>query len=232
MRTPQRYDVLSLERLLVIDFENTCGPGVTPGTSDIIEVGAYQWIRGEEIDRARAISIKVRPTRSEVNKFCTHLTGIYPHELEGLPIFEQRAPLIQALATDFGAQAWVSWGQDQNLLHKQCVGAGVENPFEGLPHFDIKRLLTSMVYEVSGGQRPKGSSDGVGLKTALKELGLDFQGRQHSGSDDALNTAILLQTLRNGAQEKDLRAPVGQATRRPRIPLPRRAGSPEGCPKA
>ncbi|MFK4706176.1 inhibitor of KinA sporulation pathway (predicted exonuclease) [Roseateles asaccharophilus] len=217
MRQANPHDVLALERVLVIDFENTCGPGVTQGTSDIIEIGAYCLSFAGDIDAASAVSLLIRPVRSEVNTFCTRLTGIRPEQVADQPTFPVRAVELEALARGFQSQAWVSWGQDQNLLHKQCVGAEVPNPLEGLPHFDIKRLLTSMVYEASGGERPKGSGDGVGLKTALKELGLGFIGIPHSARDDALNTAILLKRLRSLAKEKGLVPPAGHPTRRPRM---------------
>lgn len=217
MRPPQRHDVLALQRLLVVDFENTCGPGVTQGTSDIIEIGAYRLDFSKEVDPTDVVSMLIRPVRSEVTIFCTKLTGIRPEQVVDQPTFPARAAELESLSRDFQAQAWVSWGQDQNLLHKQCVGADVPNPLESLPHYDIKRLLTSMVYEVSQGVRPKGSGDGVGLKTALKELGLDFVGAPHSARDDALNTALLLNALRSMAREKDLVPPSGHPTRKPRL---------------
>lgn len=92
-------------------------------------------------------------------------------------------------------------------MHRQCLAAGVDNPFGHLQHVDIKRLLTPLIYQLTGGTKPKGAGAGVGLETAMKELGVPFEGRAHSGAVDALNTARLVAEARRLA-EPHLRSAV------------------------
>jgi len=196
----EQRQLLLQQRLLVIDLELTCGPGVTHGTQDIIEVGACVLERGVPATESPAVSVYVRPERSAVNKFCTMLTGITPARVANEPNFAAMVPRLKQLADNSGATTWVSWGQDQTLLHRQCVASGVDNPFDGLEHVDIKRLLTPLVYQLTGGEKPKGAGSGVGLATAMKQLGLWFHGRAHSGAFDAMNTARLVEELQRLAE--------------------------------
>ncbi len=199
VREEQRQLLLQ-PRLLVIDLELTCGPGVTQDIEDIIEVGACVLELGMLATVAPAVSIYVRPERSVINKFCTVLTGITPARVANEPNFAAVAPRLKQLSDDCGANTWVSWGQDQTLLHRQCLAAGVDNPFGHLQHVDIKRLLTPLIYQLTGGTKPKGAGAGVGLETAMKELGVPFEGRAHSGAVDALNTARLVAEVRRLAK--------------------------------
>jgi inhibitor of KinA sporulation pathway (predicted exonuclease) len=149
---------------------------------------------------AQASSVYVRPERSPITPFCTHLTGITRERVANEPNFARLAPRLQEMAKNAGVDAWVSWGQDQTLLHRQSLAADVENPFETIPHVDIKRLLSPLVYQLTGGVKPRGVGAGVGLETAMKQLGIPFEGRAHSGAVDALNAASMVAEVRRLAE--------------------------------
>lgn len=223
VRLEQRQ-LLEMPRLLVIDLELTCGPGVTHDLQDIIEVGFCVLERGAPTQESAAQSVYIRPERSTINRFCEKLTGITWERVSNQPNFARTAPRLKDLVADIRADAWVSWGQDQTLLHRQSLAAGVANPFEGLEHVDIKRLLTPLIYQLTGGVKPKGAGGGVGLETAMKQLGIQFEGSAHSGAVDAQNTARLVQEVRRlaephmkAAAARTLHEPIGHVhTRRMR----------------
>lgn len=201
--TPEQRRILAHPRLLIIDFEMTCGPGVTPGAQDIIEVGMCVLDREVLVQASDAVSVYVRPVRSQITPFCEKLTGITAARVAGEPTFPEVAPALRAFAQQAGVGAWVAWGDDYNVLHRQCVGAGVESPFEGIEFIDARKPLTSLIYAATGLPRPKGSAAGVGVATATKALGLEFEGRAHSGAFDAFNTARVLQELQRLTGYKD-----------------------------
>lgn len=218
--SPEQRKLLVTPRLLVIDLELTCGPGVTHDIQDIIEVGACVLELGAPPAQAAASSFYIHPERSPITRFCTQLTGIVWEQVANRPNFARAAPRLRELAHDAGADTWVSWGQDQTLLHRQSLAAGVENPFGHLEHVDIKRLLTPLVYQLTGGMKPKGAGAGVGIEAAMKELGLLFEGRAHSGVVDAWNAARLVAEVRrlaephlkaSAAARHDVRSPARRA---------------------
>ena len=174
----------------------TCGPGVNADSQEVIEVGTCGLILGEPVSESDSASTFIKPEHSVINSFCTSLTGVTRELVANEPGFARRAPRIRELLEAFGADAWCSWGPDHTLVHRQCVTSGVESPFAGVPHIDVRSMLSSLVYKITGNNKPVGANSGVGLATALKELAIDFEGRPHCGRADAYNTARLLQQVR------------------------------------
>lgn len=182
-------------RLLVVDFEMTCGPGVLHAQQDIIEVGLCLLEVGALPGDPQ--SLLIRPTRSPVTKFCTKLTGIAWPQVKNKPPFPPAARKLSALAADLRVDAWAAWGADDNVLHRQCVGLNIANPFGHLHYLNLKSLLVRSIYAISAGTRPKGSGAGVGLATAMRELAIEPYGRAHSGAADAYNAAMVLSVVRS-----------------------------------
>jgi inhibitor of KinA sporulation pathway (predicted exonuclease) len=76
----------------------------------------------------------------------------------------------------------MSFGEyDRRMLEVECREKGVEYPAHN-QHMNIK-LLMQIIYNL-----PKQ----MGLAKALNYLGIELQGRQHSGSDDAFNSAKIV----------------------------------------
>lgn len=177
--------------MLVVDLECTCGLGVPneQAIQEIIEVGMSR-IDAAGSDPSPGVSYYVRPVTTPINKFCTRLTGITPDTVKGRPIFEDAVIELKAIVRSHGSTAWASWGEfDHQAIERQCERLGVPNPFEGVVHVNLKPLLSPIISRLTGVALPRGAHAGIGLKSALKMLGMEFAGRPHSGADDAYNAA-------------------------------------------
>ena len=171
------------ERLLnVVDVEATCWDrGRPPGAvSEIIEIGltVVDLATAERLARHR---ILVRPARSTVSEFCTELTGLTQHEVDGGVGFAEACRLLAA-EHHAGSRPWTSWGDyDRNQFTLQCRHTRTPYPF-GRRHTNAKTAFTE-AYGLR--KRP-------GMAQALEIAGLRLEGRHHRGEDDAWNIAALV----------------------------------------
>lgn len=187
--SPKMVEMLGQPRLLVVDLESTCGPGVTAGHQEVIELG-YCVLDFAANTVTPGRSLYVQPRISKVTDFCTELTGIEPEQLVGAPAFAQAVPMIAELIAASGASAWVSWGAfDHQLMHRQTEREGLANPFADIEHFNAMKLLAPALSVLLGEPVQK---NGMGLGNAFSKLDLVFEGRAHSGAVDAQNTAALI----------------------------------------
>jgi len=179
--------------ILVIDIEATClenqnGQPQEEFISEIIEIGyAVLDYKINEIKGTGSIIIK--PIQSVVTKFCTDLTG---HTQESVDRGISFAEACQTLQSDLmsGGRLWASYGNyDLDMFKKECQRKNVKYPFVA-QHLNIKAMATVL----------NGSVNGLGRTLSL--LKMNFEGRHHSGHDDAYNTARILQHYKNkfGAQ--------------------------------
>jgi inhibitor of KinA sporulation pathway (predicted exonuclease) len=173
------------ELLNVIDVEATCWDGdPPPGTpSEIIEIGlaVVDLSVQERVSRHRLL---VRPARSAISAFCTHLTGLTQAEVDTGMSFAEACRL---LTTEYqaGVRPWASWGDyDRNQFTRQCHATGTAYPF-GQRHTNAKLAFT----------RAYGLRKRPGMAQALRVADLPLEGRHHSGVDDAWNIAALVLTL-------------------------------------
>lgn len=179
-------DVIAAPVIAVVDLEATCyrdeedGPG---HPHEVIEVGwaLLEPASGRLVD---AKQFYVKPTTSFVSAFCTELTGIRPEQVASAPDFATVMAQVGALHKVLGVGVWASYGYyDRKQLETQCANEGIPYPWAGQKHFNIKELAGAYF------GRTKRSP---GLARALARAGLEFEGRHHSGVDDARNTARLL----------------------------------------
>ncbi|MFG2781866.1 exonuclease domain-containing protein [Streptomyces prunicolor] len=168
--------------LNVVDVEATCWDrGRPPGAvSEIIEIGltVVDLASAERVARHR---ILVRPVRSTVSEFCTELTGLTQHDVDGGVDFAEACRLLAA-EHHAGSRPWASWGDyDRNQFTLQCRHTRTPYPF-GRHHTNAKTAFT----EAHGlRKRP-------GMAQALEIAGLRLEGRHHRGEDDAWNIAALV----------------------------------------
>jgi len=183
-----------MNTVVVVDLEATCWfPRNANGgqKAEIIEIGiAKLHLEGRGYEVEKVESIYVQPRYSTVSEFCTELTGITQAQLdrEGVP-FEQALERLRdhCLGPNYLHRggpllySWASYGEwDRDILERQCQSFGVRYPMSRT-HFNIKALLNLL----------RGDKH-VGLSKAVKSFGMEFEGKHHSGVDDAVNAARVL----------------------------------------
>jgi len=170
--------------ILVVDVESTCdenrdGQPQEEFISEIIEIG-YAVLDYKENEIKETGSIVVKPIESVITPFCEKLTGWSQEAVDrGISFAEACETLQRDLIS--GGRLWSSYGDyDRAMFNKMCKRREVKYPFTP-QHLNLKSLATVLNGKVSG------------LGRALSLAGLQFEGRQHNGRDDAFNIARLLQ---------------------------------------
>ena len=178
------------KHIIVVDVESTCDAN-DPITgrpnelfkSEIIEIG-YAILDYEANEIKENGSIVVKPIESVVTKFCTDLTGWTQQAVDRGISFQEACHTLES-DLKAGSRIWSSYGNyDLEMFRKECARKNVKYPW--IPqHLNVKPMAAVFTGEVAG------------LGRTLSLLGLQFQGRQHSGKDDALNVARILMYLKN-----------------------------------
>ncbi len=171
------------DEVIVVDLEATCWETREEqdrNYSEVIEIGVCRLnaLTGEISD---ARSIMVKPMFSEVSPFCTELTG-HTQAAVDQGISLMRAMEILRVDYGFKNKMWASYGNyDRNKLVDECERKNIERPLPPT-HINISALAT---LKLRANKR-------VGLGQACARFGLKFEGRQHSGKDDAVMAARVL----------------------------------------
>lgn len=167
------------DRILIIDFELTCWEGDPPlgQQPEIIEIGLVE-VDIASLTIIRSHSYLVRPELSEVSDYCERLTGHSAAKLrkQGQTLNSVAAQLVKKMGSS--SKAWFAWGSDRQAIMRDCQAKSVENPFSEAFH-DLGQQFTFMA----------GANSAIGLTKAMRMMGLEREGRVHSGVDDALDTA-------------------------------------------
>lgn len=178
--------------LNIIDLEATCWEGDPPPgqVHEVIEIGVCV-LNLDSLERSGKRSIMVKPARSQVSAFCTHLTGITPQEAEGGLSFAQALELLRR-EYQADSRPWASWGDyDRKQLQAQCEQLSLTYPLCAR-HTNAKKVFTEAL----------GLKKRPGMDGALQLAGLPLEGRHHRGADDAWNIAALVaHVLGNGLRE-------------------------------
>ncbi|MFW5709132.1 MAG: exonuclease domain-containing protein [Chloroflexota bacterium] len=176
------------EAVVVVDVEATCWRGRPPEgeQQEIIEIGVCLLDIETGIPHKKD-RILVKPTRSTVSRYCTRLTGLTQEQVEAGISFAGACQLLADIYQT-ASRAWASWGNfDREIFAAQCLLLDVAYPFSQ-HHINVKPLFSAC----------QGLPEPVGLKRALKVLRWKFEGRLHSGQDDAWNIARILGYLISG----------------------------------
>jgi len=200
----------SLKYLLVIDFESTCWAEKNNSPSpEIIEfpVVLLCLTTGKAVAEFHNYCMPVE--QPKLSPFCTELTGITQTMVDqGVPLatclvlFKQwvesvckefrlavNGENVGKLEGELNQATCCTWS-DWDLsfcLENECKRKQIRKPAFLNSWIDIRA-----VYRKFYNRRPQG------LNGALRELGLNFQGREHSGIEDARNTAILIWRMVEG----------------------------------
>jgi inhibitor of KinA sporulation pathway (predicted exonuclease) len=171
-----------MHNLLVVDLEATCDENNRDFPMEILEFGlALVCLKERKVVLTH--QILVQPIVSHVTEFCTKLTGHTPESAENAMTLRHAVSDVSAFVRFNDVWVWGSWGDfDREMVDDQCRKHGLINP---LPrqHLNLKQMYSAL--------RMPGKKGACGLGKALRKENMKFEGREHSGVDDAFNTAKL-----------------------------------------
>lgn len=168
------------DKLIIVDLETTCSNNKAEQFSnEIIQIGV-SIVNTKLLVVEQNLSLFVKPQRSQINDFCTKLTGITAEDVEtGLTLAEACETLIRDYDTE--SYAWSSWGDfDRLMINRECKNSKAPIPFNR-QHLNLKADFALF----------HGLDETVGLEQAAKFVGQPFLGRPHNGLDDARTAAQL-----------------------------------------
>ncbi|MFC3679105.1 exonuclease domain-containing protein [Bacterioplanoides pacificum] len=174
-----------MNNFLIVDLECTCDSPVNfpKDEIEVIEIGAVIGSITElGFDLLSKKQIYVMPTvHTVLTEFCRDLTGITQEEVDLANVLGEALQDFDLWLREYSPVAWGSWGNfDRKQFGSECARKGLNDPLHGVSHINIKQ----------GFARKYGHR--VGLGRAVSILGLEFQGKAHSGVVDAENIARLL----------------------------------------
>jgi inhibitor of KinA sporulation pathway (predicted exonuclease) len=173
-------------RYVVIDLEATCWENDGPfqrENSEVIEVGAIASTEG--LNQVKEIQLYIQPAKYPIlTDYCTNLTGITQNTInKAWPARVVYKDFLDWLTPNYLGCTMVAWGNyDWRMLKKEMDLYDVRFPFNS--SINLKQCFADFE-----GSRPKG------LRRAIESLGWTFQGKHHSGLDDARNTDRILKYL-------------------------------------
>jgi inhibitor of KinA sporulation pathway (predicted exonuclease) len=176
---------------LIIDLEATCSKdGAVPRHDmEIIEIGAVmQSSRTFEVESE--FQTFICPVRHpDLTEFCSELTGISQENVAAAPPFRDALEALKEWMYGFDDSMFCSWGDyDRNQFLQDCEFHRVAYPFRS-GHLNLKAEFSRAV----------GRAKKLGIAEAVRHLGLDFEGSQHRGLDDARNIARIVRRVCIGA---------------------------------
>ena len=191
---------LPFDHFVVLDFEATCKPGEPPVPQEVIELPS---VLVSLRDRAvlDSFSSFVRPVHHPVlDPFCTELTSIEQHDVDGaLPFLDVYAAhrawlaehgLLAPRADGSPPFVFVTCGDWDltSMLPVQCAASSLavtDLPLAYRRWCNIKKVFGEVF----------GRKKGFGMPTMLETLGLELEGRHHRGIDDCHNIARIALAL-------------------------------------
>lgn len=153
--------------------------GREPRTGEIIEIGLAEvdLAAGEIVQRSSFI---VKPEKDEVSEFCTQLTGITPDDVKrGVPLSEALSSIVKLYGST--NKIYAAWGRDDYVIMNECRAKGIPYPFKEFLNMATIHRITRLV-----------KNKRYGHMKAMRMEGLEWEGRNHSGYDDAYNLARLV----------------------------------------
>ncbi|XP_035492885.2 ERI1 exoribonuclease 2 [Scophthalmus maximus] len=207
--------------LIVIDFESTCWREKNNYTQEVIEFPAVL-LNTSSGEVESEFHTYVQPQEHPIlSGFCTELTGITQVQVEeGIPLqicLSRFGRWLQNLQLEMGVVfpnnkqqrcsapsasqklctflTWSDWDLGVCLQY-ECKRKQLHKPDVLNSWIDLRST-----YRLFYDRKPKG------LNGALQDLGIQFSGREHSGLDDARNTAQLAaRMMRDGCVMKITRS--------------------------
>lgn len=185
-----------LDYLCVLDFEATCEePNPPDYIHEIIEFPVILLnLRTLQVDNEFHSFCRplLQPLLSD---FCERLTGISQAKVDRSATFVEVLQLFDKWLEDheLGSKYKFALATDcpwdiKECLFPQCVLSQTTFPPYATKWLDVRKMFSSF-YRVRSGN----------ISGMLESLGLQFQGREHSGIDDAKNISrVLVQLIKDG----------------------------------
>ena len=184
------YDIVC-----VIDFEATCERDVSDQVQEIIEFPAFI----VDLNQRSVVSTFhefVKP-KGVISEFCTELTGITTSVIEKADDFETVIDRFEDWlfkfikmnnVTSFAFATDGPW-DIAHFFARQCQLNNIRFPEYAKRWINVKKLFASYYKQNSSS-----------LTHIMAYLGIEFEGRPHSGYDDTHNIAsVLIRMLHDGA---------------------------------
>lgn len=175
---------MTKDKLIVLDLEATCSHDnrISRSNMETIEIGVAV-VQLETFEMIDTFQLYIHPVVTPtLTNFCTELTGIAQETVDGAQTFGMAIENYRTwLASFTDMVAWCSWGNyDKGQLELDYARHNVTDLHMNLPHFNLKNMFGEAVQQKR-----------MGLGRAIKYVGAKFEGRAHSGVDDAINISRL-----------------------------------------
>lgn len=199
---------------IVIDFEFTAIPKKCKAQRklchyEIVEIGAVKLNENYEV--VDKFSAFVKPTYSFMSKVAGKLTGITNNDIEKAPSFEEAVQrFLNWIGDDFEIYTWSE--NDRIQFESECALKSSKEQFQILLNKQWQDVQLTYLELV-------GLSSAISLQRALNSLNISFEGNSHRATDDALNTASILQVI-NSKEEFQKRFVPLQNMLAPKIDKP------------
>ena len=181
-----------MDFFLVLDFEATCDNKLKLHPQEIIEFPVLKVNAKTMLTEAIFHSYVQPDVHAILTPFCTELTGITQAMVDGKPLLKTTLEQFHKWMNDNGLldpsinSCFVTCGDWdlKTMLPSQCHYLRLS-----VPHYFQRWVNIKRVFEVATGQRARG------MPRMLQALGLELEGRHHSGIDDSKNIARILGEL-------------------------------------
>jgi inhibitor of KinA sporulation pathway (predicted exonuclease) len=170
-----------MNNILVIDVESTC----LQDKSEVIEIGMC------DTNFTLNEFILIKPEFSTINDFCTKLTSLTDIYIQIYgQNYEEGYNQFNQISSNYNT--WASYGEyDKRMLEKMSELYQIEIKLPN-NHLNVRQLFAEKILKLKDSHSaPKNPKD------ALQMVGLEFQGFNHRGVDDAKNIATLLNLILN-----------------------------------
>ena len=181
-----------IDYFLVLDFEATCEDKAKMKPQEIIEFPVLK-VNAQTMKVESTFHSYVQPTAHPIlTPFCTELTGITQEMVNGQPILQEvlkefhKWMSVNGLLDPSVNSCFVTCGDWdlKTMLPSQC-----KNFKLSIPHYFRRWVNIKRIFEEATGEKNKG------MPGMLRHLGLQLEGRHHSGIDDSRNIAHILAKL-------------------------------------
>ena len=158
----------------IIDVETT---GLNPAGEKITEIAVY-------LHDGNKITGEYQTLLNPEKRIPHQITGLTEERLKDVaPLDEAFNRLVKVYP--FSSAGWAAWGEgDRRRVVSECAAKSIPYPFAD-SYLNVSQLHNLFMRNTRR----------VSLEEALEQFDMKFEGRPHSGADDAWNTARVLKRI-------------------------------------